>query len=273
MRKIKKINGYLIVKFNTREIQKMEQLGAYGVIDAELYTGHIELDRGAMEYEDAETLEIAIAQARGLDSEFDVEESPAIYTLIKETNNSNEVTIVDPVLMANEWEETLQNRIDDEHCPEINPETAWHEFLGFTAALSKLGMYTPDNHMRPYQPWDNVIENFYQTVKRRFTEKQSDAEQTTPCNKCPTRAAEWQAYNMDRALSTSIYSVIEELMTVNAPISFSKRKKLIDAMFSYNKLLEKNDKLFSRAYTSARMKFLEHSEEALKFAYEQNNRK
>ena len=38
MRKMKKINGYLVVKFNARELREYEgtALGAYGVIDAEL---------------------------------------------------------------------------------------------------------------------------------------------------------------------------------------------------------------------------------------------
>lgn len=39
MRKMKKINGYLVVKFNDRELREWEgtALGKYGVIDAELY--------------------------------------------------------------------------------------------------------------------------------------------------------------------------------------------------------------------------------------------
>lgn len=74
MRKIKKINGYLIVKFNAHELREWEQLGAYGVIDAELYTGCLNADRSIMEYNSAETLEEAIEQARGLGSEFDIDE-------------------------------------------------------------------------------------------------------------------------------------------------------------------------------------------------------
>ena len=52
MRKMKKINGYLVVKFNARELREYEgtALGEYGVIDAELYTGNLDVDRGAMEY-------------------------------------------------------------------------------------------------------------------------------------------------------------------------------------------------------------------------------
>lgn len=74
MRKIKKINGYLVVKFNARELREWEgtALGEYGVIDAELYTGHLEIDRSAMEYDGAETLEEAVELARGLESEEDI---------------------------------------------------------------------------------------------------------------------------------------------------------------------------------------------------------
>ena len=58
MRKMKKINGYLVVKFNDRELREWEgtALGKYGVIDAELYTGTLEVDRGAMEYTKAQIL-------------------------------------------------------------------------------------------------------------------------------------------------------------------------------------------------------------------------
>lgn len=53
MRKIKKINGFLVVKFNDREKREYEgtALGEYGVIDAEVYTGNLDIDRGAMEYD------------------------------------------------------------------------------------------------------------------------------------------------------------------------------------------------------------------------------
>ena len=82
MRKMRKINGYLVVRFNDRERRDYETLGAYGVIDAELYTGHLDVDRGALEYDDAETMEQAIEQARGLESELDVEEPEAAVTVI-----------------------------------------------------------------------------------------------------------------------------------------------------------------------------------------------
>lgn len=65
MRKMKKINGYLVVKFNARELREYEgtALGEYGVIDAELYTGVLDIDRGAMEYQatlgEEETIELS----------------------------------------------------------------------------------------------------------------------------------------------------------------------------------------------------------------------
>ena len=65
MRKMKKINGYLVVKFNDRELREWEgtALGKYGVIDAELYTGTLEVDRGAMEYDNADSIEEAVELA------------------------------------------------------------------------------------------------------------------------------------------------------------------------------------------------------------------
>ena len=65
MRKLKKINGYLVVRFNDREKREYEGtgLGNFGVIDAELYTGILDVDRSVMEYDDAATLEIALEPA------------------------------------------------------------------------------------------------------------------------------------------------------------------------------------------------------------------
>ena len=53
MRKLKKINGYLVVRFNDREKREYEGtgLGNFGVIDAELYTGILDVDRMVMEYD------------------------------------------------------------------------------------------------------------------------------------------------------------------------------------------------------------------------------
>lgn len=146
MRKIKKINGYLIVKFNDRELREWAGtgLGNFGVIDAELYTGCLEVDRSVMEYDSAGSIEEAVEQARGLESELDVNEPPTSYTVIKETDDREEITAVDPVMMVDEWEEALAHQIESERYPEINPETARHELYGFMVALRELGIYDPD---------------------------------------------------------------------------------------------------------------------------------
>ncbi len=62
MRKMKKINGYLVVRFNDREKRERPELGSFGVIDAELYSGNLMVDLGAMEYTDADLIEVAIEQ-------------------------------------------------------------------------------------------------------------------------------------------------------------------------------------------------------------------
>lgn len=87
MRKMKKINGYLVVQFNDRERREHEgtALGNFGVIDAELYTGVLDIDRSVMEYDDAETLEVAVEQAQGLDAEGDFPDEPPRYIPERET--------------------------------------------------------------------------------------------------------------------------------------------------------------------------------------------
>lgn len=86
MRKMKKINGYLVVRFNDREKREYEGtgLGSYGVIDAEQYTGILDIDRSVMEYDDADTLEMAMEQARELESELDIVEPETKITVIIE---------------------------------------------------------------------------------------------------------------------------------------------------------------------------------------------
>ena len=108
MRKMKKINGYLVVKFNDRELREWEgtALGKYGVIDAELYTGTLEVDRGAMEYDNADSIEEAVELARGLESELDTEEPEVKVTLIKETDEATEEEEVDAQKMIAGWENT-----------------------------------------------------------------------------------------------------------------------------------------------------------------------
>lgn len=141
MRKIKKINGYLIVRFNDREKREYETLGTYGVIDAELYSGDIDIDRGAMEYDDADSLEVALEQARGLESELDAEEPTASYTIVKETDGAiYEYAVADPQMLMDEWEAELANQIRNRRYTDMDPHAAAHERYGFLIALERLGL-------------------------------------------------------------------------------------------------------------------------------------
>lgn len=142
MRKIKKINGYLVVKFNDRELREWADtaLGNYGVIDAELYTGCLDVDRSVMEYDGAETLEEAIEQARGLESELEVDEPSATYTVIKETDDATEEDTVEPQLMIAGWKSQLETQVKSRHYSDIDPRTAAHELYGFMVALERLGL-------------------------------------------------------------------------------------------------------------------------------------
>lgn len=117
MRKMKKINGYLVVKFNARELREYEgtALGEYGVIDAELYTGNLDVDRGAMEYDNAGSMEEAVELARGLESELDAEEPEVKVTIVKETDETTEEEEVDAQQMIAGWENVLRGQVASAH--------------------------------------------------------------------------------------------------------------------------------------------------------------
>lgn len=141
MRKIKKINGWLIVRFNDREKRIYEgTIGSFGVIDAELYTGQLDLDRGAMEYDNAGTLEEAIELARGLESEEDIEDTGDSYILVTENADGSSEAEINPQVMIEGYTRTLESRIGSEQWPEIDPVTARHELIGFQTALNRLGV-------------------------------------------------------------------------------------------------------------------------------------
>lgn len=140
MRKMKKINGYLVVKFNARELREYEgtALGEYGVIDAELYTGILDIDRGAMEYDNAGSMEEAVELARGLESELDTEEPEVKVTLVKETDETTEEEEVDAQQMIAGWENTLRGQVASPHYNDVDARTAAHELYGYKAALDDL---------------------------------------------------------------------------------------------------------------------------------------
>lgn len=142
MRKMKKINGYLVVKFNARELREYEgtALGEYGVIDAELYTGILDIDRGAMEYDNAGSMEEAVELARGLESELDAEEPEVKVTIVKETDETTEEEEVDAQQMIAGWENTLRGQVASPHYKDVDARTAAHELYGYKAALRDLGL-------------------------------------------------------------------------------------------------------------------------------------
>ncbi|MFR4335214.1 MAG: hypothetical protein ACLT3D_04265 [Lawsonibacter sp.] len=147
MRKMKKINGYLVVKFNARELREYEgtALGEYGVIDAELYTGILDIDRGAMEYDNAGSMEEAVELARGLESELDAEEPEVKVTIVKETDETTEEEEVDAQQMIAGWENTLRGQVASPHYNDVDARTAAHELYGYKAALRDLGLLTRED--------------------------------------------------------------------------------------------------------------------------------
>lgn len=150
MRKIKKINGFLVVKFNDREKREYEgtALGEYGVIDAEVYTGNLDIDRGAMEYDDADTLEVAVELARGLESEEDITDEPPTYTAAVETNESYTEEAVEPTALIEGWTRRLATQVKSKHYPDTDPRTAAHELYGFKMALHQIG-FLPESESSP----------------------------------------------------------------------------------------------------------------------------
>ena len=142
MRKLKKINGYLVVRFNDREKREYEGtgLGNFGVIDAELYTGILDVDRSVMEYDDAETLEIALDQARGLESELDVVEPEVKITVIIEGETEVSEEDVEPESLFKGQRATLEAQLKHGPHLDLDPLTAAHELHGYARALEDLGM-------------------------------------------------------------------------------------------------------------------------------------
>ena len=142
MRKLKKINGYLVVRFNDREKREYEGtgLGNFGVIDAELYTGILDVDRSVMEYDDAETLEIALEQARGLESELDVAEPEVRITVIIEGETEVSEEDVEPESLFKGQRATLETQLKHGPQLDLDPLTAAHELHGYAKALEDLGM-------------------------------------------------------------------------------------------------------------------------------------
>lgn len=115
-------------------------LGEYGVIDAELYTGNLDVDRGAMEYDNAGSMEEAVELARGLESELDAEEPEVKVTIVKETDETTEEEEVDAQQMIAGWENVLRGQVASAHYKDVDERTAAHELYGYKVALRDLGL-------------------------------------------------------------------------------------------------------------------------------------
>lgn len=145
MRKMKKINGYLVVRFNDREKRERPELGNFGVIDAELYSGNLLVDLDAMEYTDADRIEVAMEQARGLDSEFDMEEPEVQVTVVKDVDGVTSEDSYNPVKMFGITRTLLEGDIQRGMGEDIDPRTAAHELRGFVQALMTMGVVRGDD--------------------------------------------------------------------------------------------------------------------------------
>lgn len=228
MRKMKKINGYLVVKFNARELREHEgtALGEYGVIDAELYTGNLDVDRGAMEYDNADSIEEAVELARGLESELDTEEPEVKVTLIKETDEATEEEEVDARQMIAGWENTLRGQVASPHYKDVDERTAAHELYGYKAALRDLGLLDredcyvlPDTFgeapgplpKKPEELLSYVCDELCRHRRPEMTQEQLDA----VCEKCSlerlaNEGDERERRARERALG-AIYGLIDRI--------------------------------------------------------------
>jgi len=208
MRKMKKINGYLVVRFNDREKRQDETLGSFGVIDAELYTGHLGIDRSAMDYDSAATIEEAVEQARGLNAEEDYTNEEPTVTVVRETADRTEEKTVDAQTMIAGWDSTLSGQIKSDDYPDVVPETARHELYGYKAALKELGAITDDEcfvEPRHFEPEDVPS-------GEPGEKKEPSGERTTLCEKCPL-----QGKSEDLTALGKLLSEIEDYTKSDAP--------------------------------------------------------
>lgn len=228
MRKMKKINGYLVVKFNDRELREWEgsALGNYGVIDAELYTGTLDVDRSVMEYDDAETLEEAIEKARGLESELDVEEPEVKITVVKETDDRTvEQGPVDPQLMIAGWEATLGQQIGSHQHKDIDERTATHELHGFKVALNQLGILSnedtvvdPDTfggydipHPLPREP-EELLSYICDEVCKEHGPGRTQEELDAVCAKCAVERLANEGDERDLRVRSAAHSELNKII-------------------------------------------------------------
>lgn len=225
MRKMKKINGFLVVRFNDREKQGYPQLGNFGVIDAELYTGSIDVDLDAFEYNDADAIEIAVEQARGLNAEQDYSDEPPVYTVVVETPEEVKEEEVNPQLLINGWEQQLKGHIKSSHFKDVDPRTAAHELYGYKVALCDLGLLDredrgvdPDHFASGMmeQPLprssEELLAYVYDELCRRRFPGQKQEELDAICEKCGLNRLAGEADEQGLRLKEAARGRLEELV-------------------------------------------------------------
>ena len=225
MRKMKKINGFLVVRFNDREKRDYPQLGNFGVIDAESYTGDIDIDRGAMEYDDADTIEVAVEQARGLDAEQDYSDEPPVYTVTVETAEGSSEEEVSPQLLINGWEQQLKTQVKSKHYKDVDPRTAAHELHGYKTALNHLGLLGRDetavdpDHFAPgmmEQPLprssEELLAHICDELCRRRSPGQTQEELDAICEKCVLERLANEADDRDLRIKQTAQKRLDDLI-------------------------------------------------------------
>lgn len=256
MRKMKKINGYLVVKFNARELREYEgtALGEYGVIDAELYTGILDVDRGAMEYDNAGSMEEAVELARGLESELDAEEPEVKVTIVKETDETTEEEEVDAQQMIAGWENVLRGQVASAHYKDVDERTAAHELYGYKVALRDLGLLDredcyvlPDTFgdapgplpKKPEELLSYVCDELCRHRRPEMTQEELDA----VCEKCSLERLANEADGRDlrareKALG-ALYGLIGRIQNVKESIGNSLLPTINDLMSTGEQVLTK----------------------------------
>lgn len=75
-----------------------------------------------MEYTDADCIEVAVEQARGLESESDFSEEPPVCIVIVESDAECSEEEVEPQLMIAGWEQQLETQVESKHHPTSTPK-------------------------------------------------------------------------------------------------------------------------------------------------------
>lgn len=268
MRKMKKINGFLVVRFNDREKAGYPTLGNFGVIDAELYTGSIDVDRDAFEYDDADTIEVAVEQARGLDAEEDFGDEPPVYTVVIETADEVREEEVEPQLLINGWERQLETHVKSSHYKDVDPRTAAHELYGYKVALCDLGLLDREDravdpdHFAPCaaeQPLPRNAEEFLSHIcdevcRQRLPERTQE-ELDAVCAKCLVERLASEADDREARIKEKAKKRLDELIQEFAETRVSKKaERLGHEARAYLEALTTTKTLTERevtAYTSA----------------------